>query len=295
MLPNYVHLLRPKHWIKNLFVFAALIFSLNLFIIEKLNASLQTFFAFCLASSFVYIINDIIDIEQDRKHPKKRNRPIASGKISIKNAITISIVCLILSMTLAYFVNLTTLIIITVYIFVNIFYSIKIKNVVILDVMFIALGFILRMIAGATAIEVNFSNWILLTTFCISLFLGFGKRRGEILLANNSTQKNTRFVLKLYSIKFLDYMIMSSITLTIISYALYTIDSEVIKRFETDKLIYTVPLVIYGMFRYLYVIYRSDSNGDPTEVVLKDKTIISVVLLWTLLVIGLIYGVKLIE
>jgi len=293
MLPNYVHLLRPKHWIKNLFVFAALIFSLNLFIIEKLNASLQTFFAFCLASSFVYIINDIIDIEQDRKHPKKRNRPIASGKISIKNAITISIVCLIISMTLAYFVNLTTLIIITVYIFVNIFYSIKIKNVVILDVMFIALGFILRMIAGATAIEVNFSNWILLTTFCISLFLGFGKRRGEILLANNSTQKNTRFVLKQYSMQFLDFMILSSVTLTIISYALYAIDSEVVKRFGTDKLIYTVPLVIYGMFRYLYVIYRSDSNGDPTEVVLKDKSIISVVLLWTLLVICLIYGVRL--
>jgi len=181
MLINYIHLLRPKHWIKNIFIFAALIFSLNLFNIVKLIASLQSFFAFCLASSFVYIINDIIDIEQDRKHPKKRNRPIASGKISIKNAIIISIVCLIISMAFAYFVNLNTLIIILVYIFVNIFYSIKIKNVVILDVMFIALGFILRMIAGSTAIEVSFSNWILLTTFCISLFLGFGKRRGEIL------------------------------------------------------------------------------------------------------------------
>jgi len=293
MLFNYIHLLRPKHWIKNLFVFAALIFSLNLFNIVKSINSLKSFFAFCLASSFVYIINDIIDIEQDKKHQKKRYRPIASGKIPIKNAITISIICLIISMTLAYFINLNTLIIITVYIFVNIFYSIKIKNVVILDVMFIALGFILRMIAGATAIEVSFSNWILLTTFCISLFLGFGKRRGEILLENNNTQ-NTRFVLKLYSIKFLDYIIMSSVTLTIISYALYTIDSEVIKRLGTDKLIYTVPLVIYGIFRYLYVIYKSDSNEDPTEVVLKDKSIISAVLLWILLVIGLIYGVKLI-
>lgn len=294
MLLIYIHLLRPKHWIKNLFVFAALIFSLNLFNIIKLTASLQAFFAFCLASSFAYIINDIIDIEQDREHPKKRNRPIASGKISIKNAAIISIICLITSMTLAYFINLNTLIIIIIYVFVNIFYSIKIKNVVILDVMFIALGFILRMIAGATAIEVSFSNWILLTTLYISLFLGFGKRRGEILLVNNTKQKHTRSVLKLYSMQFLDYMIMSSVTLTIISYALYTIDSEVIKRFGTDKLIYTVPIVIYGMFRYLYVIYRSDSNGDPTEVVLKDKLIISVVLLWILLVIGLIYGVKLI-
>lgn len=294
MLLNYIHLLRPKHWIKNLFIFAALIFSLNLFNIVKLTASLQAFFAFCLASSFVYIINDIIDIEQDRKHPKKRNRPIASGKISIRNAKKIGVICLITSITLAYFINLNTLIIIIVYIFVNIFYSMKIKNVVILDVMFIALGFILRMIAGATAIEVSFSNWILLTTFCISLFLGFGKRRGEILLANNNTQKHTRSVLKLYSMQFLDYMILSSVTLTIISYALYTIDSEVIKRFGTDKLIYTVPLVIYGIFRYLYVIYRSDSDGDPTEVVLKDKSIISVVSLWILLVIGLIYGVKLI-
>jgi len=236
MLFNYIHLLRPKHWIKNLFVFAALIFSLNLFNIVKLIASLQAFFAFCLASSFVYIINDIIDIEQDRKHPKKRNRPIASGKISVKNAIIISIICLIASIILAFFVNLNTLIIISVYIFINIFYSIKIKNVVILDVMFIALGFILRMIAGATAIEVSFSNWILLTTFCISLFLGFGKRRGEILLVNNNTQNNTRFVLKLYSAQFLDYMIMSSVTLTIISYALYTIDLEVIKRFGTDNI-----------------------------------------------------------
>lgn len=294
MLLNYIHLLRPKHWIKNLFVFAALIFSLNLFNIVKLTASLQAFFAFCLASSFVYIINDIIDIEQDRKHPKKRNRPIASGKISIKNAIIISIICLITSITLAYFINLNTLIIITVYILVNIFYSMKIKNVVILDVMSIALGFILRMIAGATAINISFSNWILLTTLFISLFLGFGKRRGEILLTNNNTQKNTRLVIELYSMQFLDYMIISSVTLTIISYALYTIDSEVMKRFGTDKLIYTVPLVIYGIFRYLYVIYRSDSDGDPTEVVLKDKSIISVVLLWILLVIGLIYGVELI-
>jgi len=294
MLINYIHLLRPKHWIKNIFVFAALIFSLNLFNIVKLTASLQAFFAFCFASSFVYIINDIIDIEQDRKHPKKRNRPIASGKISIRNAVVISSICLVTSITLAYFINLNTLIIIIIYIFVNIIYSMKIKNVVILDVMFIALGFILRMIAGATAIEVSFSNWILLTTLFISLFLGFGKRRGEILLSNNNTQKNSRFVLKLYSTQFLDYMIISSVTLTIISYALYTIDSEVIKRFGTDKLIYTVPLVIYGIFRYLYVIYRSDSDGDPTEVVLKDKSIISVVLLWILLVIGLIYGIKLI-
>jgi 4-hydroxybenzoate polyprenyltransferase len=150
------------------------------------------------------------------------------------------------------------------------------------------------MIASATAIEVNFSSWILLTTFCISLFLGFGKRRGEILLAKNNIQKNTRFVLKMYSMQFIDYMIISSISLTIIFYALYTIDSEVIKRFGTDKLIYTVPLVIYGIFRYLYVIYKSDSDGDPTEVVLKDKSIVSVVLLWILLIIGLIYGIKLI-
>ena len=127
MLINYVHLLRPKHWIKNLFVFAVLIFSLNLFNIVKLIATLEAFFAFCLASSFVYIINDIIDVEQDRKHPKKKNRPIASGKISIKNAKIISIICLIASITLAYFVNLNTLIIISVYIFVNIFYSMKIN------------------------------------------------------------------------------------------------------------------------------------------------------------------------
>ena len=293
MLSNYIYLLRPKHWIKNLFVFAALIFSLNLFNIVKLIASLKAFFAFCLASSFVYIINDIIDIDQDRKHPQKRNRPIASGKISIKNAIIISIICFITSITLAYFINLNTLIIISVYILINIFYSIKIKNIVILDVMFIALGFILRMIAGATAIEVSFSNWILLTTFCISLFLGFGKRRGEMVLANTNEQQNTRFVLTHYNKQILDYMMISSVTLTIISYALYAIDSEVIKRFGTDKLIYTVPLVIFGIFRYLYVIYRSDSNGDPTEVVLKDKSIISVVLLWITLVIGLIYGSKL--
>jgi 4-hydroxybenzoate polyprenyltransferase len=274
-------------------VFAALIFSLNLFNIVKLIASLQAFFAFCLASSFIYIINDIIDIEQDRKHPKKRNRPITSGKISIKNAKIISVICLISSITLAYFINLSTLIIILVYIFINIFYSIKIKNVVILDVIFIALGFILRMIAGATAIEVNFSNWILLTTFCISLFLGFGKRRGEMALANSNKQQNTRFVLTLYNKQILDYMMISSVTLTIISYALYTIDLEVITRFGTDKLIYTVPFVMYGIFRYLYVIYRSDSNGDPTDVVLKDKSIILTVLLWALLIIGLIYGSKL--
>lgn len=289
---DYVFLLRPKHWIKNLFIFAALIFSLNLFDIGKFIISLRAFIAFSLISSFVYIINDIVDIEQDKRHPKKRNRPIASGKIALVNALLISIFCLIAGLIIAYFINLNTLIVITIYVIINIFYSIKIRNVVILDVITIALGFILRMIAGATAIEVGFSSWILLTTFSIALVLGFGKRRGEILLTSNNFSEDTRSVLKQYNIQYLDSIIISSVTLTIISYALYTIDSEVIYRFGTDKLIYTVPFVIYGIFRYLYVIYKFDNDGDPTEIVLKDKLIIYIVIIWILIIVGLIYGAK---
>jgi 4-hydroxybenzoate polyprenyltransferase len=291
-LRDYVFLLRPKHWIKNLFIFAALIFSLNLFDIGKFIISLRAFIAFSLISSFVYIINDIVDIEQDKRHPKKRNRPIASGKIALVNALLISIFCLIAGLIIAYFINLNTLIVITIYVIINIFYSIKIRNVVILDVITIALGFILRMIAGATAIEVGFSSWILLTTFSIALVLGFGKRRGEILLTSNNFSEDTRSVLKQYNIQYLDSIIISSVTLTIISYALYTIDSEVIYRFGTDKLIYTVPFVIYGIFRYLYVIYKFDNDGDPTEIVLKDKLIIYIVIIWILIIVGLIYGAK---
>ena len=287
---DYVFLLRPKHWIKNLFIFAALIFSLNLFDIGKFIISLRAFIAFSLISSFVYIINDIVDIEQDKRHPKKRNRPIASGKIALVNALLISIFCLIAGLIIAYFINLNTLIVITIYVIINIFYSIKIRNVVILDVITIALGFILRMIAGATAIEVGFSSWILLTTFSIALVLGFGKRRGEILLTSNNFSEDTRSVLKQYNIQYLDSIIISSVTLTIISYALYTIDSEVIYRFGTDKLIYTVPFVIYGIFRYLYVIYKFDNDGDPTEIVLKDKLIIYIVIIWILILVGLFYG-----
>lgn len=289
---DYVFLLRPKHWIKNLFIFAALIFSLNLFDIGKFIISLRAFIAFSLISSFVYIINDIVDIEQDKRHPKKRNRPIASGKIALVNALLISIFCLIAGLIIAYFINLNTLIVITIYVIINILYSIKIRNVVILDVITIALGFILRIIAGATAIEVGFSSWILLTTFSIALVLGFGKRRGEILLTSNNFSEDTRSVLKQYNIQYLDSIIISSVTLTIISYALYTIDSEVIYRFGTDKLIYTVPFVIYGIFRYLYVIYKFDNDGDPTEIVLKDKLIIYIVIIWILIIVGLIYGAK---
>lgn len=285
---DYIKILRIKHWIKNLFVFAGIVFSLNLFDFSLVVKNVYTFFSFSLASSFIYIINDLFDRKKDRMHPLKKNRPIASGNISPLFAVFYSLIPLIASLILGYFVNISVLIIILLYVVINFFYSFNFKHIVILDVMIIAIGFVLRVLAGIYATEVEASSWILLTTLVVSMFLGFGKRRSEIQQLEE-VYHHHRPVLMHYSIQLLDYMIIVSITLSIITYSLYTIDDATIIKFGSNNLMYSVPFVIFGLFRYMYLIFKKNGGSDPADIVIKDKYIIVSVVLWFITILFILY------
>ncbi|MBI6040159.1 decaprenyl-phosphate phosphoribosyltransferase [Clostridium perfringens] len=273
---NLLKLMRPKQWIKNFFVFGALIFSYSFLNLNKTIAALIAFILFCLISSTVYIMNDILDVEKDRVHPKKRFRPIASGAISIKQAIIALVVLLAISMISSFMINKGLFFILVLYFINNIFYSFKIKNIVILDVISIAVGFILRVIAGGVAIDVSLSGWILLCTFFISLFLGFEKRRNEIIKLEGKANEH-RKILDDYSDELLKQFSDITLTCTVISYAMYTFVA-----YENAYMMITNIFVVYGLFRYKYLSMKKGEGGSPTETVLTDKSIIIDVILWVI-------------
>ncbi|EGT3617301.1 decaprenyl-phosphate phosphoribosyltransferase [Clostridium perfringens] len=269
-------LMRPKQWIKNFFVFGALIFSYSFLDLKKDIYAIITFILFCLISSTVYIMNDILDVEKDRVHPKKRFRPIASGAISIKEAEIALFILLVFSMTCALFINRKLFFILAVYFINNIFYSFKIKNIVILDVISIAFGFILRVIAGGVVIDVSLSGWILLCTFFIALFLGFEKRRNEIIKLEGKATEH-RKILDDYSDELLKQFSDITLTCTVIAYAMYTFVA-----YDTSYMMITNVFVVYGLFRYKYLSMKKGQGGSPTETILTDKSIIIDVILWAI-------------
>ncbi|MDH2337437.1 decaprenyl-phosphate phosphoribosyltransferase [Clostridium perfringens] len=273
---NLLKLMRPKQWIKNFFVFGALIFSYSFLNLNKTIAALIAFILFCLTSSTVYIMNDILDVEKDRVHPKKRFRPIASGAISIKQASIALVVLLAISMISSFMINKGLFFILVLYFINNIFYSFKIKNIVILDVISIAVGFILRVIAGGVAIDVSLSGWILLCTFFISLFLGFEKRRNEIIKLEGKANEH-RKILDDYSDELLKQFSDITLTCTVISYAMYTFVA-----YENAYMMITNIFVVYGLFRYKYLSMKKGQGGSPTETVMTDKSIIIDVILWVI-------------
>ncbi|MBZ4663764.1 MAG: UbiA prenyltransferase [Caloramator sp.] len=271
---KYIELMRPKQWIKNFFVFGAIIFSKKFLEVESILKVILTFFSFCLISSSVYIMNDIKDLEQDKIHPKKKNRPIASGRVSIKSAIIEMIVLIIVSLSTAFYLNKYLLIILLIYFINNIIYTFKVKHLVLLDVISIAIGFILRVIAGGVVINVELSVWILLCTLFISLFLGFEKRKNELKCLEGDATKH-RKILDDYSIKFLDDISNIVCGCTIIFYSLYTFFA-----YKHKYMMITDIFVIYGLFRYKYLTEIKDLGGSPTEAVLTDIGIIVDVILW---------------
>ncbi|MBI5998764.1 decaprenyl-phosphate phosphoribosyltransferase [Clostridium perfringens] len=273
---NLLKLMRPKQWIKNFFVFGALIFSYSFLNLNKTISALTAFIMFCLISSTVYIMNDILDVEKDRVHPKKRFRPIASGAISIKQATIALVVLLAISMISSFMINKGLFFILVLYFINNIFYSFKIKNIVILDVISIAVGFILRVIAGGVAIDVSLSGWILLCTFFISLFLGFEKRRNEIIKLEGKANEH-RKILDDYSDELLKQFSDITLTCTVISYAMYTFVA-----YENAYMMITNIFVVYGLFRYKYLSMKKGLGGSPTETVMTDKSIIIDVILWVI-------------
>lgn len=280
--------MRIKQYTKNLFVYAAPLFTGNIFDVNILKLTTEAFIAFSLIASVVYILNDIMDIEKDRQHPKKRYRPIASGKISISFAILLVVIFLLIGFGIAYNINLGLCFILIMYLLMNILYSSWLKHIVLIDVMIIALGFVLRGIAGVIVINSGTTTWFILCIFMLSLFLAIAKRRAEMKLFIASTE-NTRKVLKEYSIKLLDQLLTIVVAITLTSYALFAVqithNHEYILGEDLSYMMITIPLVVYGMFRYLYLIYIKDTGEAPDEILLKDKHILFTVVMYIISII----------
>jgi len=280
--------MRPKQWVKNLFVFAGLIFSRNLMDPHLLMKVTLGFALFSVMASSIYLFNDIRDIGNDRNHRDKHKRPIASGILKISTAYVVSIALAIVSLVSAFWLNPKFFFILAIYGVVNAAYSIRLKQMVIIDIMIIAFGFVLRVLAGTVLTGVSPSDWLIICTTTISLFLGFSKRRQELVLAGDNAG-DQRLVLENYSLPFLDQMIAVVTGCTVISYALYTVSSETITRFGTRNLVLTIPFVLYGIFRYLYLVYQKVSGENPTEMIMKDVPSIVNVVLWFVVVVIVIY------
>jgi len=287
---NLFILARPKQWLKNIFVFAALIFAVKFFDLSAILKTILGFIAFCLTSSSIYIINDICDKEKDRLHPQKKNRPLAADKISVNQALIFSIVLLIIGLIIGYLVSPTTkyfLYSLLFYFAITCAYSFYLKNFVILDVIIIAIGFVIRAIAGAFIINVEISNWLLFCSFLLALLIGFGKRRNELITLGenaNSHRKN----LKEYTTTITDYFILIISSAAIIAYSLYCMSERTRQQFHTDNLKYTIPFVVYGILRYIYIIIYNNEGGEPENLLLKDKGLLINFLLWTISIILII-------
>ncbi len=280
--------MRLQQWIKNLFIFAALIFSANLFNLHDLIYTVLGFLFFSLSASGVYIINDIADFEKDKLHPLKSRRPLPSGRLSKSLALVASVLLLLIGLIGSFYLNLNFAVIIILYIIINLIYSFKVKEIVILDVMTISAGFVLRVVSGAVLINVPTSEWLIICTVLLSLFLGFSKRRHELILLENHAISH-RSVLRDYSPIFLDQMISIVTATTVMSFALYTISEETVHKFGTTHLIYTVPFVLYGIFRYLYLVHKKEEGGNPAKLALTDVPLLVNIILWFICVTLIIY------
>jgi 4-hydroxybenzoate polyprenyltransferase len=274
--------LRPKQWTKNLLVFAALIFTIPDITVNMFYAALAGFILFSFVSGAVYILNDLVDLELDRQHPTKKNRPMASGDLPPAIAVSAGSILLLSSLVTSYYLSIWFGLILTIYFFLNVAYSFYLKNVVIIDVMVIATGFVLRAAGGAYVIDVPMTPWFIICTMLLALFLAISKRRHELTLVEQAgdSEVDYRAVLDSYSTRLLDEMNSIVTTATIISYALFTFTSG-----RTLNLMWTIPLVIYGIFRYLYLIHIENKGGQPDEILLQDKPILITVLLYTVLLI----------
>jgi 4-hydroxybenzoate polyprenyltransferase len=291
MFFEIIKLIRVHQWVKNFFVFVPLLFSLHLFEKSYFITTLFAFLIFCLASSAVYVINDIIDIEADRAHPVKRNRPLASGKVSKTAGILIFVILLILIAVFLPNFNNEFIYSVIGFILLNTLYTFWFKHVVILDVFSIAAGFALRVLAGAFAIMVPISSWLILTTMFISLFLGVMKRHSELNLAPEGENSKSRKVLSQYSLNFADQMATVAAAGVIICYALYTVAPRTVSVFGTENLIYTTPFVVFGIFRYMFLEYKSGMGENTTKIIATDIPMILTVIIYAVVTVLIVYRV----
>jgi 4-hydroxybenzoate polyprenyltransferase len=288
MLRELLSAMRPRQWAKNVFVLAPLVFARRLDDPAVLGRALLAFAAFSLLASAVYLFNDIRDRAEDRRHPRKSRRPIAAGRLPVPAAATAAALLAAAALALALALGGAFVAVLVAYLVTNLAYSLGLKRVVIVDVMVLSAGFVLRVMAGGVAVGVEVSAWLVLCTSFLALFLAFSKRRHElILLAGEATEQ--RRVLSHYSPAFLDQMINVVTAGTVVAYAVYAISPETAEKFDTRNLIFTMPFVLFGIFRYLYLIYQRPSERNPTEAILGDRPFLINILLWVASVIWVIY------
>jgi 4-hydroxybenzoate polyprenyltransferase len=282
--------LRPQQWIKNGFIFAPLVFSQNLLNRPLLVKTILAFAAFCLLSSAQYIFNDLQDLEEDKHHPVKCQRPLASGRLKKSAAVAAMLVLGLAGFGLALAIDRYFFVIALVYIVLQASYSLWLKHVVILDIFVIAAGFLIRVVAGGLAIRVEISHWLLICTILLSLFLAMGKRRHELVLLDRTAMSH-RPILREYNTYLLDQMISVVTASTLVAYCLYTISEETVAKFGTSRLIYTVPFVLYGIFRYLYLIHQKAEGGSPESLIIRDKPLLIDTFIWIVVAV-LILGTR---
>lgn len=279
--------MRIKQWTKNVFIFAALVFDRQLTRIDSLERTIFSFILFCFISSAIYYFNDIMDVEADRNHPVKKNRPIASGALPIRLATIIGIAILAVTLPLAYLQSPVFAAICLLYVVMNLAYSKWLKHIPLLDVFIIAAGFVLRVAAGVAVIKVErFSPWLYIVMTLLALYIGFGKRRAELTLLASAAHSHRR-VLEGYTIPFLDQLITIVSSTTVIAYSLYTFSAPNLP--ENHTMMLTVPFVLYAIFRYLLLIQVQNSGGAPEEMVLKDRPLQIAIVLWGLSVLAIFY------
>lgn len=287
MLKALIKTMRPRQWTKNGFIFFALIFDKQLFLLEPFLRTLAGFFLFCMISSAVYLFNDIVDVEADRNHPEKKFRPIASGELPIAVARTTAVLLTVIAVPLGYSLSPAFALILLTYLAINLLYSRWLKHVPILDVLIISFGFVLRVAAGVTLITVErFSPWLYMITILFSLYIGLGKRRAEMNLLSQGAGAH-RKVLDGYTIPLLDQYITIVSGMTIIAYSLYTFSAPNLP--ENHTMMLTIPFVVYGIFRYLQLIQIGHAAGAPDEVALRDRPLQITMVLWGLAVIAVFY------
>lgn len=281
--------LRPHQWAKNLFVLAPLVFAHGLASPLLAGRGLAAFAAFCAASSAVYLLNDLRDRERDRHHPLKRHRPIAAGTVPRSAAAAAAAVLLAVAGGIAAALGVDFALVVAGYLVLNLLYTLGLKQVVILDVLLISIGFVLRVLGGGAAVGVEVSRWLLLCTIFLALFLAFSKRRHEIELLD-ARAADQREVLSQYSPAFLDQMINVVTASAVVSYALYAIAPETTEKYDTQDLIWTIPMVLFGIFRYLFLVYQRPGERNPTEALLSDAPFVVNLLLWGAAVVWIVYG-----
>jgi 4-hydroxybenzoate polyprenyltransferase len=279
--------MRPKQWAKNVFLFGALVFDKKLFDLSAILKTSAAFVLFCLLSSSVYLINDLVDMERDRQHPTKRNRPLASGQLQPWVAVGAAIAFILISLAAAFLLETQFGFVAASYIIIMVLYSFSLKNVVIVDVLTIAAGFVLRVVAGTVVFRVErFSPWLYVCMTALALLISVGKRRHEIILLAEGAN-NHRAILDEYNVRLLDNMLNIATSTAIVAYSLYTFSAPNLP--PNNLMMLTIPLVLYGLLRYLYLIHVKGEGGAPEDVTLKDKPILIVVALWGLLSAGILY------